>query len=374
MRTIESYTYKCPCCGSPLKYDGFSQKLSCKSCDNEFDAESLEAVQRFEAEDAGFEQLNWNMGSGQSGEGFASNTYVCQSCGAELMTDETTTATECAYCGSPIVLATNLNEGVHPEYVLPFKIDEETARKKFHNYFHGKKLIPNVFETSKNRIAEIRRLYVPYWLFSCTADAHITYNATRVSVRRMGNREETRTRHYLVRRTGRLSFEGIPVDGSEKLDNRITESLEPYDFSEAIPFTPATLSGSLADRPDVDEAFCRERANERLRHSTCDTFRNTVVGFTTVVDQSCSIHIEDGTGVPVLLPIWLIRTQKEVKGEIKDYTFAINGQTGELTCDIPFSRGKAAKWFFGLTAGICAAGYGILTVLSMLGVIGGGLA
>ena len=30
--------------------------------------------------------------------------YLCKNCGAELMADETTTAAECPYCGSPTIL------------------------------------------------------------------------------------------------------------------------------------------------------------------------------------------------------------------------------------------------------------------------------
>jgi len=370
---MQTVTYKCPCCGAPLAFDGVSRKLSCASCRNEFELENLEAVQQIEIEDDGFECMDWKMDSQGYNEVPGSQTYSCQSCGAELVTDETTTATECAYCGSPIILSNVLNDSPSPAYVLPFKVSEEEAKKMFHDYFHGKKLIPNIFETSQNRISEIRRLYVPYWLFSCRADAHMTYNATRVRSSRQGDYEVTRTSHYLVRRTGTLDFDGIPVDSSEKLDNRITESLEPYDFKEAIPFAPATLSGSMADRPDVDEADCRDRANERLRASTKDVFRSTVIGYHSVVERGCSIRTNNASAVPVLLPVWLIRTEKNENGEKKTYTFAINGQTGKLTCDVPFSKSKAAKWFFGMFAGIGAAGYALACVLAMLGVIGGGL-
>ena len=371
---MQTVTYKCPCCGAPLVYDGIEKQLACSSCNNTFEAEGLNAAAQIEHEDSGFESMEWKMEGGAYSEVKGASTYICQSCGAELVTDETTTATECAYCGSPIILSDQLNDSPSPAYVLPFKVSEDEARKMFADYFHGKRLIPNVFQQSSNRISEIRRLYVPYWLFSCRADVHATYNATRVRSHRQGDYQITRTSHYLVRRTGTLDFQSIPVDSSEKLDDRITESLEPFDYSEAIPFAPATLSGSMADRPDVDESVCRDRANERLRESARDTFRSTVMGYATVVERSCSIRTDNANAVPVLLPVWLIRTEKTEKGEKKSYTFAINGQTGKLTCDVPFSKSKAAKWFFGVFAGVGAAGYALMYILAALGVIGGGLA
>lgn len=368
MRTM---TYKCPCCGAALTFDGEEKKLVCDSCGTQFETDGLAAAAQYESEDAGFEHIDWSV-PGESGPAPA-HVYTCQSCGAELVTDANTTATECAYCGSPIILTSNLSGGVQPEYVIPFKVTEERARQMFADYFHGKRLIPNVFERTRNRITEIRRLYVPFWLFSCRADVNATYNAARISIHTHGDIEETRTRHYLVRRSGSLDFEGIPVDGSEKLDNRITESLEPYDFSEAIPFAPATLAGSLADKPDVSMDQCRERANERLHTSAQGAFRSTVVGFDMVNERSCSIHVTDGQAMPVLLPVWLIRTEKEEKNGKRTYTFAINGQTGKMTCDVPFSRSKAAKWFFGLTAAIGVGGYALLVLYKALKMMGGGV-
>ena len=53
-----------------------------------------------------------------------------------------------------------------------------------------------------------------------------------------------------------MRFENIPVDGSVRLDNKITESLEPYDLQAAIPFQSAILAGAMADHADVDCDQC----------------------------------------------------------------------------------------------------------------------
>ena len=52
----------------------------------------------------------------------------------------------------------------------------------------------------------------------------------------------------------------------------------------------------------------------------------------------------------MLLPVWLITTQKEGR----TYTFAINGQTGNLTCDVPADKGKSLAWGGGVFAGVLA--------------------
>ena len=50
------------------------------------------------------------------------------------------------------------------------------------------------------------------------------------------------------------------------------------------------------------------------------------------------------------MPVWLITTQKEGK----TYTFAINGQTGKLTCDVPADKAKSFAWGGGVFAGVLA--------------------
>ena len=75
-----------------------------------------------------------------------------------------------------------------------------------------------------------------------------------------------------------MSFENIPVDGSVKLDDKITESLEPYDLSAAIPFQSAVLAGAMADHADAESDACEKRAVERVEHSVEQTLRDTVTG------------------------------------------------------------------------------------------------
>lgn len=364
---MSAVVYKCPCCGAPLAYDGTSGKVKCSSCGNEYDIDAIEAM----SNGSNDESIEFAVKADSFSEHESSemHAYICQNCGAELITDGTTTATECAYCGSPTVLPDSISSGVRPEKVLPFKVTKEQAQKKFEDYFKGKRLMPNIFLNTRNRIAEMRKLYVPYWLFDCDADADIVFDAEKSDTRREGDYEVTRTRHYMVRRAGKMGFDGIPVDASTKLDDKIGESLEPYDMSAAVEFQPAVLAGAMADRADVNAEKCEQRAVERVKTSTEQAMRDTVVGYDLVNVRHRSIKSTGGKATPVLLPVWLITTEKLEKGQKKVYTFAINGQTGELTCDVPADMGKSAGWFFGIFAGICAVGYGLLVLLNALEVL-----
>jgi len=338
---MSTVAYMCPCCGAPLEYAAASGKLECASCGNSYEMEVIESMNAEQKEGRVQFEIPKDTFDAEAAEQM--QAYICQSCGAELMTEDTTTATECPYCGSPTILPERIEGGVKPEWVIPFTVTKEQAQEKFETYFKGKKLLPNIFLDSRNRISEMRKLYVPYWLFACDAEGQMLFDCQRRHTRREGDWEVERIEHYLVSRDGRMSFENIPVDGSEKMDNKITESLEPYDLSAAVEFQPAVLAGALADHADVNAENCEGRAVERVETSMAQALRDTVRGYTHVSERRRNIQAEGGKATPVLMPVWLITTEKEGK----TYTFAINGQTGKLTCDVPADTKKSLLWGVG---------------------------
>jgi len=346
---MSTIAYRCPGCGAPLAYGADSGKLECSACGSRYELDALEAI--LESQDAGGIQFDLPQESFNEEEAAQMRSYICQSCGAELMTEETTTATACPYCGSPTVLPERIDAGVKPELVIPFTVSKEQAQKLFEEYFKGKKLLPNVFLNTRNRIAEMRMLYVPYWLFDCTAGGSAIYDAQKRHIRREGDWEVTYTEHFVVSRAGQMDFDSIPVDGSVKLRNEITESLEPYDLSAAVPFEPAVLAGAMADHADAQAQECLSRATERVEKSMEQALRSTVTGYTSVTARHKNFHAQEGKVTPVLMPVWLITTEKEGT----TYTFAINGQTGKLTCDVPADTKKSLLWGAGTFAGVFAA-------------------
>ena len=56
---------------------------------------------------------------------------------------------------------------------------------------------------------------------------------------------------YSVFRGGSIGFERVPVDGSTKMEDDLMESIEPYNFGDAVDFQTAYLAGYLADKYDV---------------------------------------------------------------------------------------------------------------------------
>lgn len=342
--------YKCPCCGGKIEWNSSAQQMKCPFCETEFDLATLQSydeVLENEQETA----MDWEDSAGSEwsqGETEGMRVYKCQSCGGEVVCDETTSASECPYCGNPVIMAGNFSGDLKPDLVIPFKLDKEAAKQALLRHMEGKKLLPAVFK-SQNRIDEIKGVYVPVWLFDADVDANIRYEAKKVRSWRDNQFEYTETSFFTVVRAGELGFEHVPVDGSSKMDDTMMESLEPFDFREAVDFRTAYLSGYLADKYDVTAEQSIERANTRIKHSTLNTFARTVQGYSSFRAVHESIQLSGGKAKYALYPVWMLTTS----WNDSKYTFAMNGQSGKFVGNLPSDKGKAARVFL-LTTAIAA--------------------
>lgn len=355
--------YKCPCCGGSIEFDSNLQQMKCPYCDTVFDIETLENYDSVLKNDKD-DDISWDTSAGsewQDGEADGMYIYTCNSCGGEIIAEETTGATQCPFCGNPVVMTKQFSGELRPDFVIPFKLDKNEAKKRFKQHLTGKKLLPKLFK-DENHIDEIKGIYVPFWIFDADASADMRYKATRVRAWNDRNYRYVETSYYSVSRSGTLAFEHIPADGSQKIADDLMDSIEPFDFSEAVDFKTAYLSGFLADKYDVPAEETVKRINVRVKNSTERAFRDTVQGYASVTPEHSNVHISDGKAQYALLPVWILNTTWN--GE--RYTFAMNGQTGKFVGNLPVDKKAALKWFFGLFAAYGVAVFAILTILHLL--------
>lgn len=348
--------YLCPCCGGKIEYNSTTQQMTCPFCGTEFDLETLQSYdQVLSAEQQNGSDMSWEEDPGcewEQGETDGMRVYKCQSCGGEVIADETTAASRCPYCDAPVIMTGQLSGQLKPDYVIPFKLDKEAAKKALLQHMEGKPLLPKVFK-SENHIDEIKGVYVPVWLFDADVDANIRYRAKKVKTWTDSQFAYTETSYYDVIRGGAVGFDNVPVDGSEKMDDDLMESLEPFDFSQAVDFKTAYLSGFLADKYDVDAEASKERANDRIRQSTLHEFAKTVQGYSGFETQQENIRLHNSKAKYALYPVWMLNTSWNGQ----KYTFAMNGQTGKFVGDLPADKGKATGVFFLVTAIVTVISY-----------------
>ncbi len=359
----ELLEYKCPNCGGSVEFSSEAQKLKCPYCDAEFELDELKALNE-EMENETAEDMKWDTAASEFDEEEKNGlrSYTCKSCGGEIVTDDTTLATSCPFCDNAVIMSENMSGVLRPDYVIPFKLDKEAAKKSFADHLKGKKLLPKLFKTDAH-IDEIKGIYVPFWLFGGDAKASVRYRANRVFTWSDSRYIYTRTSYYSLFRKGGLSFDRVPVDGSEKMPDDLMESLEPFNFDGALDFNSACLAGYFADKYDVPMEDCIIRANQRIKNSVEDTFRRTVdPSYVGVRIESSSVNMQNGKSNYALYPVWLLNTTYNGK----KYVFAMNGQTGKFVGDLPISKKSAALWFLGICAGAAVAFYGIASLLTFI--------
>ena len=146
----ELQEYKCPCCGGAIAFDSTLQKMKCPYCDTEYEMETLAAYDT-ELNDETADSINWNKPDSQweNGETDGLLTYVCKSCGGEIVGDASTAAMSCPYCDNPVVMMGQLSGALKPDLVIPFKLDKKAAKAALQKHYGGKKLLPKVFGDQK---------------------------------------------------------------------------------------------------------------------------------------------------------------------------------------------------------------------------------
>ena len=361
--------YKCPACGGSLAFDAASQKLKCPFCDSVYDLNSFETQesaspqepQAMQSDETAEDSMNWNVEPGSEwSEGETDQMHVlsCNSCGGEIVCDDTTAAANCPYCGNPVVLKGKLSGMLKPDCIIPFKLDKEQAKKALKRHVESKKFVPALFK-DQNHIDEIKGVYVPFWLFDASVAANISFTGERTRSWSDAEYRYTEHNYYRIYRAGYVNFERVPVDGSTKMADDLIESIEPFDFSEAVDFKTAYLAGYMADKYDVDAQASIEAANARIKKSTENAFRDTVNGFAGIVQENACINLQNGVARYALYPVWLLNT----KWNGKDYTFAMNGQTGKFIGDLPMDKSTYKK-SIAVMAGICSTVASVLVFLA----------
>ena len=312
---------KCPSCGAAIHFKPELGKFKCDYCDSEFTAEQLKDMDKLSKEEDNYSNyVNYN----------------CPDCGAEIITDDNTAATFCVYCGNTSIIKNRLSGEFAPSKIIPFKVEKKKAIEAFKNLRKGRPLTPKLFTNEKN-IEKIQGVYIPFWLYDVNVSGTIEAKATKVSSWTSGDTHYTKTDYYKVIRSGEMSYNKVPVDGSTRFNNDMMNSIEPFDYGKLIDYNHAYLSGFLAEKYDVssDDAF--NDAKTRTLNSTRDEMLSSMIGYSSKNITSNNLDSSINNKEYVLLPVWMVN----VKYNGNYYLFAMNGESGKFIGNIPLDKKKA---------------------------------
>ncbi|MGB0661126.1 MAG: TFIIB-type zinc finger domain-containing protein [Mangrovicoccus sp.] len=354
--TPQSHRFPCESCGANMRFDPAAGQLVCSHCGNSEEISDRAAGPW--ANTQAIKELDFRQALAQQlPQADLEETQVlsCPNCGAQVEFDPAVHASECPFCATPVVTSTGTDRHIKPRGLLPFALDEDTARQELTAWLGRLWFAPSGLAKLARKGRRMDGVYVPYWTFD--AQTQSQYRGQRGTVyyehRRRGDKTEMVQKIRWTPVGGRVArfFDDVLVLGARSLPKGFTEALPPWDLSRLEPYAPEYIAGLRAEAYtiELDEAFHEARAYmdrviERDVRFDIGGDRQRVNDIQTQISGVTFKHI--------LLPIWVAA----YKYQGQSYRVVINGQSGRIQGERPYSAWKIA---LAVAAGLAiAAGLG----------------
>jgi LSD1 subclass zinc finger protein len=337
------HRFPCAQCGASLEYAPGADTLRCTYCGHENPVPGSTAP----ILEQDFRQTLRVLATTTATR--ESITVHCDPCGASYTFDAATHAGLCPFCGAPAVAKTEQHRQLQVQALLPFKISHDQARTAFRQWLGGLWFAPGKLKNYARNDANLGGMYVPYWTYD--ADTTTTYQGQRgddyqvqETYRAIENGQEVE-RVRIVTKTrwtpaaGRVSrfFDDVLVLASHSLPRAVTERLEPWDLENLTPYQEAYLSGFRAEmyQVELDKGF--EHAQEIMAPIIRRDIERDIGGDHQRI-HAADTHYGEIRFKHILLPVWMsaFRFRDQI------YRFVVNGRTGEVQGERPYSPWKIA--------------------------------
>lgn len=350
-------SYKCPSCGAGIEFKPALQKFRCDYCLSEYTEQEIADIYKdLEENETPQESIDEadNIEEDQIEQQASLTLYNCNSCGAEVVTDDTTTSTFCYYCHNPVIISDRLSGSFQPNKMIPFTIDKEQAQETFLNWASKKRFVPREFYSS-SQLEKITGMYLPYWWADCKVDIDYQGEGNIVRVWRTGDTEHTETKKYRIVRKGNIDLNNVDQLAFTKIDSDLLNGIAPYKQDEAKKFSMPYLSGFFAEQYDISEEEIGPKIEEQINRYSEDLIKDTMSEYSFIKKQNNKMNILSKEMNYTLLPAWILTYQYDGK----TYVFAVNGQTGKSFGELPVNNKKVI--------GAAAAIFAVMSTALLLG-------
>ncbi|MEM7723882.1 MAG: TFIIB-type zinc finger domain-containing protein [Pseudomonadota bacterium] len=342
-RPEDEHRFPCDNCGADMRFDPGEDRLICDHCGNTAPMEQLDGPWGGDA--SAHVELDYNTAIAAklpAEDMEETRVSQCPSCGAQVEFDPDTHAKECPFCATPVVTDTGTHRHIKPKGLIPFQLDERAAKDKMNGWLGRLWFAPNGLQENAKKGRRLEGIYVPYWTYD--ADTATRYRGQRGNayyVTRKGSDGKTRRERKIRWRpaAGRVTrfFDDILILASRSLPKRFTDRLAPWDLTQLDSYRPEFLSGFRAEGYTVELDEGLEEAKQIMERQIRKDIRRDIGGDEQRI-SSMDTRISDVTFKHLLLPVWVAA----YKYRGKSYRFVVNGQTGKVQGERPWSAIKIA--------------------------------
>ena len=353
MATTERH-FPCAACGADLRYAPGQTRMVCDHCGHEqeipvnpwgrtraFDEHDLRLALRDALPPGAMEEVR---------------TTRCPSCGAHIEFRGAEHATECPFCATPVVTGTGTERLIKPQAVLPFALDERTARQAMTRWLGSLWFAPNGLVEYARKGRALNGLYVPYFTYDAATrsdyagergDHYYVTETVMVDGKRQ-QQQVQKTRWSAARGRVQRLFDDVLVLASQSLPRRYTDALAPWDLGALQSYREDYLSGFTAEGYTIGLEEGWARAQEVMAEVIAGDVRRDIGGDVQRIHRIDTDYSAE-TFKHILLPVWMAA----YKYNGKSFRFVVNGQTGRVQGERPWSLWKI--------------GFAVLAVLALAG-------
>ncbi len=330
------HRFPCPACGADLRFQPGTTALKCQHCGHE---EAIPEVRGGLVEHDLREAARLPPAAMEE-----TRVARCESCGAEIEFDADVHSKECPFCASPIVTDTGLHRHIKPQAQLPFLVTEEEARAAMNKWLGRLWFAPSDLVKFARAGRRLQGIYVPYWTYDAETETEYTgqrgtvyYEVENVAVMVNGKRQMSKQQVAKMRWTGvrgrvARNFDDVLVLGATSLPRRFTDAIAPWDLTALSAYEPRYLAGFRAEGYTVPVEEGYARAREVMNEAIAADVRRDIGGDGQRIGR-LDTKVGRLTFKHVLLPVWMAAYRYGGKS----YRFVINGRTGQVSGERPYS-------------------------------------
>lgn len=334
---VAAHTYPCGGCGARVQFAPGTSVLRCPYCGFQQQITAGDRQVR--------EHVIAELGTLPRKPVGSLGAYVlaCQRCAATTQTNEL--AGVCQFCGAPLLVDPNATGQIVPEAVLPFRLDHNGVREALRKWTSSRWFAPSQLKKVTSTESS-RGTYLPHWTYDSqtvsqySGSRGVHYYETESYTDSDGNRQTRqvrRTRWYHASGTVGRAFDDVLVPATVIVPPQKLDTLAPWPLHEAAPYQTQYLAGYSALRYDIEPETGLEEAKSRMAKVIADDCRRDIGGDEQRVDQISTSH-NDVMFKLMLLPVWIACYVYAGK----NWQVLINGCTGEVLGERPYSKGKIA--------------------------------
>ncbi|MCL4065601.1 hypothetical protein M3484_03315 [Pseudomonas sp. GX19020] len=344
MPAFGEHRWPCSQCGAQLRYAPGQRDLVCEHCGNHQRLPDIALADQDRA------LVEHDLARGIADDLSSSamevvRTTRCTSCGALIEMIGASHATECPFCATPVVTSTGETRQIKPQALIPFVLSEREAREALVKWLGSLWFAPNRLLEYTRRGRAMNGVYVPWWTFDAETrsrysgsrgDAYYVSRTVTVNGKRE-TRQERRIRWTSVSGHVARDFDDVGVLASLSVPPRYANELDPWDLTRLVPYAPDYLAGFSAEGYTVPLEPASLQSKQKMARVIETDVRRDIGGDEQRI-SGIDTEYSGETFKHIMLPIWMAA----YKYNGKSYQFLVNGQTGKVQGQRPWSVWKIA--------------------------------